>query len=304
MRLIVSCCLWFFSASAVFANCDGRLISERIMGDPVCVPAEPQRIVVLDPLITLGMLMELDAQIAATSFIGIQDEPVRARAEGASIADIGHPIEPSFERILAMQPDLIIGASYLHEALYPMLSQLGPTLLIDHMPWKDHMRMMGEISGREAQAEELLAGYETRLAEVRAKVPSDLTVSVVRVAQEGFRVFLDGPAAYAPYAVLAEAGVKRTAYETTTDQEIVKRPDWEDIGQLTGDVLLYVVASGLETAPDDALTEETLANPLWQMLPAVANGRSHRIDRGTWMGFHGIASAHAVLDDIETFMLP
>ena len=71
----------------------------------------------------------------------------------------------------------------------------------------------------------------------------DVKVSVVRIMAGGFQVYVDGPAAYAPFAVLHDAGVKRTAYETATDATILKRPDWEGLAQLDGDVLLYIVGS-------------------------------------------------------------
>ncbi|WP_209021331.1 hypothetical protein [Paracoccus ravus] len=45
-----------------------------------------------------------------------------------------------------------------------------------------------------------------------------------------------------------------------------------------------------------------LANPLWQMLPAVKSGNVHRISPATWMEFSGLASAHRVLDDIDCFV--
>ena len=84
---------------------------------------------------------------------------------------------------------------------------------------------------------------------------------------------------------------------------MVKRPDWEELSALDGDVLLYVVASGLDTGPDEDLADATLSNPLWKSLPAVKAGRAYRIDRATWMGFHGTASAHRVLDDVERYIL-
>lgn len=303
MYLIRAAVLWLFSAVMAHGGCDGRLISGPVFAGPVCVPEAPQRIVVLDPLLSLGMLIELDVPVLAAPLIGVQDEGVKEAATAQRILDTGHPLQPSLERLLALKPDLIIGASYQHEGIYAAASRIAPTVLIDHIGWKDHLRLIAELSEREAQARELLAAYEERVQQIRARVPADQIVSVVRVAPEGFRVFLDGPAAYAPYAVLAEAGIRRTAYETTTDDEIVKRPDWEEIAALAGDVLLYVVVSGYDTVPDDALAERTLANPLWQMLPAVAAGRSHRVDRGTWMGFRGVSSAMAVLDDIERYLL-
>lgn len=288
-------------APVALAACDGRLISRDILNAPVCVPQEPQRIISLDPLLSLGILFELDVPVIGTPLVGIQETSIRAAADRAAVTDLGHPFQPSLERIIALQPDLIIGSSYLHAELYDQAARIAPTLLIDHMDWKSHYLLLAEITGKTAIATRKIGEYQKRAASIRQRV-SQQEVSVVRVAPMGFRVYLDGPAAYAPYAVLSEAGVTRTPYETTADNSIVKRPDWEELGALDGKILLYVVFSGLDPANDDDLEAATLANPLWQALPAVKAGRVYRIDRATWMGFHGIASAHSVLDTIEKYI--
>ncbi|WP_018391674.1 iron-siderophore ABC transporter substrate-binding protein [Ancylobacter sp. FA202] len=289
------------AAEPSLAGCAGRVVVRHVLGSPVCVPSRPQRIVTLDPWLSLGMLQELGEPVVGAPLIGVQEPHVRA-ALGPEVVDVGHPLQPSLERLVGLKPDLIIGSSYLHGSSYDSLSRIAPTLLIDPIDWKAHFRLMAEVSGHAERADALIGAYEARAAALRSRVP-DIRISVVRIGPSGFQVYLQGPAAYGPYAVLQEAGIRRTEYEITSDQTVVKRPDWEEIAALEGDVLLYVVVSGYDTAQDDALEAETLANPLWQMLPAVRAGRAYRVERGHWMGFSGAGSAHKVLDDIERFVL-
>jgi len=303
LRLLIAFFLLFIPAPAAFAACNGQLIEKNVLNAPVCIPANPQRIVTLDPLLSYGALTELGVEVIGAPLFGIQDADIRARAEKASVVDIGHPAQPSLERVTALKPDLIIGSSEFHGQIYNTVSKIAPTLFIDHIDWKDHIALLARITGQADKANEARQVYENRVASIRSRVP-DVKVSVARVKPGGFNVYVDGPAAYAPYAVLHEAGIKRTAFETVTDNTIVKRLDWEGASSLNGDILLYVVVSGYDPAPDEALMAETLANPFWQLLPAVAAGRAHRIDRATWMGFHGYGSANRVLDDIERFILP
>ena len=97
--------------------------------------------------------------------------------------------------------------------------------------------------------------------------------------------------------------LRRSPYEVTDDPGLsMKRPDWEELSQLDGDVLLYIVG-GTNDSDKDGRHEEVLANPLWQMLPAVKSGNVHRISAATWMEFSGLASANRVLDDIERFVI-
>lgn len=274
-----------------------------MLGGPVCVPANPERIVTLEPWLSLGTLIELDAPVVGVPVLGVQEQTLRAELEKAGVADIGHPMQPSLERIVALQPDLIVGSTYIHEQIYGKLSQVAPTLLLDQMDWKAHYLLLARVVGRQDRARQALAEYEDRVTAIRGRVPDGLEVSVVRVAPQGFQIYLDGPGAYAPYQVLSEAGVKRTEYETTRNDTMVKRPDWEELAALSGDVLLYVVVSGMTPGSDDELAARTIDHPFWQMLPAVAAGKAHRIDRSTWMGFHGLTSAHRVLDDVERYIL-
>ena len=131
--------------------------------------------------------------------------PCARRWKRLGAVDVGHPVQPSLERIIALQPDLIIGSAYLHEPLHQRLSALAPTLLFEQMGWKTLFRLIAKVAGREEAATHALDTYEARLAEIRERVPQDLKVSIVRVAPMGFQVYLDGPSAYAPYKVLGEA---------------------------------------------------------------------------------------------------
>jgi iron complex transport system substrate-binding protein len=302
LGLIIIFLVTVLQLGSAAAQCDGKTISAYVLNAPVCVPEAPSRIVVLDPFYNLGMGLELNLPLVGAPLTTAQDADLRLAANRASVTDIGDARQPSLERIVALKPDLIIGDATLHGQAYDMFAKIAPTVLINVDNWKDHLRVLADITDRQDAAASLLAGYETRVSALRKRVPP-FPVSVLRVSPTGFHVYVSGPAAYAPYAVLREVGVQRTAYETVTDNTSFKRPGWEEIGLLDGHTLLYVVVSGYDRAPDDALEAATVKNPFWQMLPAVQTGRSYRVDRGTWMGFHGVASAHRVLDDVERYIV-
>ncbi len=303
MRVLTVLMFLLVTATAAYADCEGQLVEKHVQNAPVCIPSYPTRIVTLDPLLTYGALVELGVPVIGAPLFGIQDAEIRGLAEKASVVDVGHPAQPSLERVTALKPDLIIGSSEFHGQIYDTVSKIAPTLFIDHIDWKEHVALLARITGTLEKASLERENYERRAESIKQQVP-DIRVSVARVKPGGFNVYVDGPSAYAPYVVLHEAGVKRTEFETVADNTIVKRLDWEGAGSLTGDILLYVVVSGYDPAPDEALMAETTANPFWNLLPAVAAERAHRVHRATWMGFHGYKSAHRVLDDIERYILP
>lgn len=291
-------------ASLSHAACDGRAIAEGVHNPPFCIPSNVKRIVTLDPLITLGMLIELEAPVIATPYMAITEDAVLDVVRSKEMVDLGNPREPSLERIAVLKPDLIIGSAEAHASIYGQIEKIAPTVLFRHMDWKQYLQRLSDVTGRQGAADAALSAYETRVTGIRERMSNEnLTVSTVRLAPDRFVVFVDGPQAYAPFSVLREAGVKRPPYETVTDGTIVKRPDWEELANLDGDVLLYVSASGFDSGPDDALEKQVMENPLWQMLPAVEAGRAHRVDRGPWQSFHGIGSANRILDDVERYIL-
>ncbi|MFD1702554.1 iron-siderophore ABC transporter substrate-binding protein [Methylopila henanensis] len=282
--------------------CEGRLFEGAdVMGAPLCLPAEPKRIVALEPTFSLGMALELGAPVVGASMSGMSDKALRARAEQAGVVDIGTFEQPSIERIIALKPDLIIGSAFLGAKVRDMAARIAPTALITADDWKTFYLAVARISGREEASKGVFSDYERRVADIRARMP-DVKVSSVRITPWDFQVYLDKPGAYAPFAVMREAGVKRSAYETSESGPGVKRPDWEELAGLDGDVLLYIVG-GSNDSDRNGRHEEVVSNPLWLMLPAVKAGRVHRVDAATWMEFSGLNSANRVLDDIERYVL-
>jgi len=302
LGILIAFCLAASAASAY----DGRTVDDAdIHAAPVCIPPDVRRVVVLDPSVGLGVALDVGLPVVGAPLDRMSDKSLMARASEAGVETIGFVTEPSLERIVALQPDLIVGfvgSESMAAGIYPTVSRLAPTLLYTSIDWKAFYRLMAPLTGRQDEIAAKLSAYEARLADVRARMP-DTTVSVLRITSWDFQVYLDAPETYAPFRVMQRAGVRRPAYETTTDPHLsMKRPDWEELAGMDGDILLYIVG-GTNSSDTDGRFEEVVANPLWGMLPAVRAGRVYRIDPGTWMEFSGVASAHRVLDDLERYVI-
>ena len=160
--------------------CDGHEIAdEDVYAAPICVPEDPQRVVVLDPSFGLGISLDVGLPVLAAPLDLMCDEALEARAEEMGVESIGVTAEPSLERIVALRPDLIVGFTGSDSAaagIYPMPSRLAPTLLYTSLDWQAFYRLLAELTGREAEIVAGLAAYEERLADVRGRMP-DTTVS-------------------------------------------------------------------------------------------------------------------------------
>ncbi|MEC7761458.1 MAG: iron-siderophore ABC transporter substrate-binding protein [Pseudomonadota bacterium] len=303
-RLLAALCLVLLATPSL--ACEGRSLDDaRFFASPLCLPETPARVVVLDSSFGLGIALDAGLSVVGAPLDRMGDAGLKARAEEAGVTSIGFVTEPSFETIVALQPDLIlafVGSESMASGVYPMASQFAPTALFTSLDWQGFYRVLADISGEGDRIEAELAAYEERLADVHARMP-ETPVSVLRITSWDFQVYLDAPVAYAPFEVMKRAGVVRTDYETTDDPDLtMKRPDWEELAALDGDIMLYIVG-GTNASDTDGRHEEVLTNPLWQMLPAVEAGRVHRVDHGTWMEFNGLGSAHSVLDDLEAYVI-
>ncbi|MFC7619824.1 ABC transporter substrate-binding protein [Microlunatus sp. GCM10028923] len=150
----------------------------------VTVPADPKRIVVLNFALA-GYLYAMDVPVLATipedadakegvfSPFWAED----AKADGTVFlpwSSDGFAIE----EILALEPDLIIGGGQgfpLAQAVkaYDQLSAIAPTVLVGNelRSWQDQFSFLAEqVFDRGDRYAERLAGYQDRIAEVKAKI--------------------------------------------------------------------------------------------------------------------------------------
>jgi iron complex transport system substrate-binding protein len=80
--------------------------------------------------------------------------------------------EPDMERFAAATPDLIVGA-WITEEQYGLLSGIAPTVIVkvsDATAWPEMQRIVGQATGREAEAEAALAETDAAIAAAAERV--------------------------------------------------------------------------------------------------------------------------------------
>lgn len=158
----------------------GRVIKHKF--GSTRIESEPERVVSIgyqehDFIFALGV-----APVAVRYWYGDEDDVIYPWAEDeAGDADpeiLNMPEGLNFERIAALEPDIIVGLySGMTEDDYETLSQIAPTVAqsdeyIDYgMPWQETTMMLGRVFGREERAEELVAEVEGRFEAVREAHP-------------------------------------------------------------------------------------------------------------------------------------
>jgi iron complex transport system substrate-binding protein len=147
------------------------LASRRVtdeLGRTVLVPDHPHRIVCLTPSLT-----ETVYELGAGDLIAGVSDFTTFPAEARSKPSVGGLVDPSVEKIVSLQPDLILMATQLnrHETTQ-QLEELGiPVFVVDPQGLNGVLRMIGSL-GEAINHTEQARALVKRLTEKRAAVAS------------------------------------------------------------------------------------------------------------------------------------
>ncbi|MFJ3477880.1 Fe2+-enterobactin ABC transporter substrate-binding protein [Streptomyces microflavus] len=270
------------------------------------VPAQPKRIVSVSVTMT-GHLLALDAPVIAsqatppsviTDKQGFFTQWSDAAAKN-SVKVAYQGFEPDVEKVLALKPDLIIGASSgaeNAEKFYDKLSVVAPTLLYRHddVSWQDLTTRLGKDLGLEKRAGEVVAAHEKRVGEVKAAitVPKQ-SAALVRDNQSAMTVFTPESA---QGRLLTSLGFTVLEPPAGKGQTQGGRSDFAEFSQ----------EKVADTAKDSSLlfvshTPEEItaatARPVWKDLAAVKDKRVYDLGLDTFrLDYY---SAGNLIDKIE-----
>ncbi len=260
------------------------------------VPADPQRIVVLTNEGTEAILaLGLTPVGAANSWLGDPwyDHITEAMA---NVTPVGRESGINLELVAALEPDLILGNMQRHEDIYTQLSAIAPTVLSERLrgDWRPNFELYAEAVGRAEDGAAILADYDAAVAVLSAALGDARAerVSVIRFLASQIRIYqLDSFSG----RILADLGFARP--ENQNVEDFALRVGRESIPEMDGDRIFHFTYDSGDGA-GNAAAEEALADPLWQGLSAVQEGRVHGVDDAIWNTAGGILAARLMLQDI------
>ncbi|MEM9562714.1 MAG: ABC transporter substrate-binding protein [Actinomycetota bacterium] len=275
------------------------------------IPTEPERVVALFGEILGEELLALGIEpVGALPYMS----PLPATGETYGlevlydVEPIGQGFEPNIELIAALQPDLIISDNGFFEGLYEPLSGIAPTVAFDVFAddWQANFRTVAEAVGREERAEEVIAEYDARVAELAPTVEErfgDRSVAVVQAnlgneqgAAGTVRIYgIDTN----PGRFLADLGIQVWEPADPGGSEIAPSTfevSAETVPDIDADHILYLIEPVRFAEP--ATIE---ADPLWQSTPAAA-GELLFLDFGTQVRLGGPLHKFVALDAVEALL--
>ncbi|MDI6099369.1 iron-siderophore ABC transporter substrate-binding protein [Actinoplanes sp. NEAU-A12] len=262
------------------------------------VPASPQRVVVLDTdkvdtALSLGIVPVGAARAGEAS-----GWPAYLGDKVSAMKEVGVLAEPDLEAISALRPDLILGSKFRQEKFYDELSAIAPTVFTEKVgiTWKENFLLDGAALGKQQQARDLLAAYETRAKQVGTKIgtPGDRKISIVRFMPAEIRVY--GPESFSGI-VVGDVGLGRTERQLLAgkDDKRFDKVSPERLAEVDGEVIFYCAYGEKAAAQQAGVT----GGDLWKNLAAVKASKVYPVTDETWMLGIGVTAAGKILDDLE-----
>lgn len=155
---------------------------------PIEVPADPQRVIVLSTY--TGNAMALDVPL-----VGVDSwSKMNPRFE-SQLTDIEEVSEDDLEKIIELDPDLIIGSSTMKNI--DKLKDIAPTVTFtyNNVDYLTQHLEIGKAVNKEEEAQAWIDDFKERTKtagdEIRAKIGEDATVSVIENFDKQIYVFGD-----------------------------------------------------------------------------------------------------------------
>ena len=253
---------------------------------PICIPENPQRILALE-ISALETVLFADKQLVGTANWLHEEVPVLMPELASAlqgVTDTGYPA--NLEAALAAKPDLILAVD--GDIDLEAGNKIAPVVMPKpglEYNWKQSMEFWSEVLGTQDLYAEMLANYETRIAEFRKVMTDKPTISIIGTSSYGTSMWLEDTA---PGVVVTDAGLPRPEAQALSGEAAQARSGehrWITISNERLDLAdadAIFVFTYATTDPDTAKKEDEWmngfkSNPVWNTLSAVKAGHVYYV---------------------------
>lgn len=276
------------SATAPTIEVLSESATERVIrhadGRETTIPAAPQCIVTagsgyLDHLLALGI-----KPCGAAHGPGGSSFPAHLADQLTGVDYVGGTLEVSLERVAFLDPDLILAMHPAHTEgdFETLFDPIAPTVYLTEpwADWRQALKEIGLILGKTAEADAALAAFDGEVAAAKATLATTVgteKVAFLRVLPEEIRVY--GTASPTGDLLFNQLGLTPSALVPIGEH--AQSISLELIPDLDADHIFL-----LDQTEDGMVTLNN--SPLWQTVPAVANGHLYPVDVKIWVQGEGL----------------
>lgn len=252
------------------ASTDTRVI--KYLDQEYTLPAKTERIVITGAVEAMEDSIVLDVNpIGAISFSGKFPPLFESITKDAK--SIGEKTEPNFETILSLKPDVILGSTKFKPEVLEKLEKIAPTIPYSHVStnWEANLKLLGQLSGKEAQADEEIAKYKADLDAAKTQIGDSLKdKKVVAVRIRGGEVYVYPAAVFFNPVLYEDLGIAVPAeVEAAKAQELVSK---EKFAEMNPDYL-FIQFSPDENKDTPQALDDFQQDPIIKSLNAFKNDK-------------------------------
>ncbi|WP_042168743.1 iron-siderophore ABC transporter substrate-binding protein [Paenibacillus gorillae] len=264
------------------------------------IPAEPKRVIGLSVvypefLYALGVT-PVAVQNYHEEFQSYLEQPFKDTVK------MGIAKTPNFEMILDSEPDLILAPAWWSEKDYDQLSAIAPTVLLPQRDdWRDELRDIGEVLGKQDAAEKVIEDLKDKEAKAKARLDElvkDETVLYLRIMDNG--IIINGPNIDRGHFIHNQLGLK----------PVDNYPQNESTLTVSLEVLPEYDADHIIVQLDDETKAELqekyshiLNSSLWKNMKAVKANHVYMVGGKEWfnLGMAPLADSYAIDEVVSIF---
>ena len=231
---------------------------------------------------------------------------VHAEELPEGVTDVGTRQEPNLDALFATEPDLVIVEAYtrddaiiaqLEKYGVPVLATLGADAADPIAQMLSTFDLIAQATGREDRAAQVTEEFESHIADAKAEVEELAPASTDFVFFDGW---VDGGnVSIRPFGQGSLVGEVGQALGLTNAWTGEVDPAYglgqTDIEGMTAVGAANLFHTGTEETDGSSFMDGVESNPVWQSLPAVAEGRVHAFPAGVWT-FGGPRSTEQIVD--------
>ncbi|MGY3838561.1 iron-hydroxamate ABC transporter substrate-binding protein [Bacillus atrophaeus] len=181
----------------------------------------------------------------------------------------GEKMEPNIEKILELQPDVILASTKFPENTIKKLSNTATTIPVSHISsnWKENMMLLAQLTGKEKKAKEIIADYEQDLKDTKTKIngkAKDSNALVIRIRQGNIYIYPEQ--VYFNSTLYGDLGL--TAPDEVKAAKAQELISLEKLSEMNPDHI-FVQFSDDENADKPDALKDLEKNPIWSSLTAV-----------------------------------
>ncbi|TCL71270.1 ABC transporter substrate-binding protein [Rhizobium sp. BK251] len=252
------------------------------------ISGKPGRIVALE----FSFVQALDALGVAP--VGITDDNQPQRIDqllGKHIdySSVGTRLEPNLELVSALTPDLIVADLTRHSAIYPQLSAIAPTIVLNswegsYQVIKDSVVVIADALGEKGKGAQAIADHEAAIAALIAAIPAGEKRRFLLAVASSDSMSLHTSSSFTG-SVFKAMGLMPAI---DSSDPVESGAGLERLIAVNPDVLLVATDAG------GTVLDQWKGNSAFTNISAVKAGTIFEVDRNQFSRFRGLKTAEMI----------